>query len=72
MDRLWDAVLQLIFDSRGTEEIQVLLDEFGRLVDFLLAIARHGRLRLVEDLVPLVELPVRDFAHGKAEGPETF
>lgn len=64
VDRLWDAVLQPIFDGRGAEEVKVLLDELGGLVQLFSTITTDGRLRLVVDLIPLLELVLRDLAHG--------
>lgn len=71
VDGLWDAVLQLVFDGCSSQQEQVLLDEFGDVVEGGSASHDLGG-RFVVQARPLPVLLQRDLSTGEAERAEAL
>ena len=71
MDRIGDSILQLVLDCRGTEEEQVLLDDFSCLIQSVTTTV--DRLcRLIIDRGPFLVLLFWYLSVGEAECPQSI
>ena len=71
MDRVGNAVLQAVLDSRRTKEVQVLLDDFGNLVE-LLATVGHLSGSIVVERGPLAVFLLGDVTVCETQRSETL
>ncbi len=66
-----DLVLQFVFNGRSAEQDQIVLNEVGRIRQFLLSIL-HRSGRSVVRVLPFFVNVVRDLGHCAAQGAQTL